>query len=387
MTRIAILGSTGSIGENVLRVVASLPGRFDIAALAVRRNYERALAQAAAFDVPRLVVTDPAAARRCRERAPACVEVIDGAGGLTEVAADPGLDLLVCSVVGVAGLRPVLAAARRGTNVALATKEALVAAGKPVTDACAESGALLIPIDSEHSAIFQCLQGSVADAHVPGNVERGIRRLLLTASGGPFGSSREIDLNSVTVEQALAHPRWSMGRKITIDSATLMNKGLEILEAHWLFHVPLEQIDVLIHPESIVHSMVEFVDGSVLAQLSAPDMRYAIQYALTYPRRLDGGLPALDLDLLSALRFTAPEPARFPCLRLAREAGAAGGTMPAVLNAANEVAVSRFLAGQIRLPGIWEIVQAVMERHTPADAELDAILAADAWARKQAAAL
>jgi len=337
--------------------------------------------------VPRLVVADHAAARRCRERAPACVDVIDGVGGLTEVAADPDLDLLVCAVVGMAGLRPVLAAARRGTHVALATKEVLVAAGKPVTDACSRSGALLIPIDSEHSAIFQCLQGSVEDAHVPGNVERGIRRLLLTASGGPFGSAPETDLNRVTVEQALAHPRWSMGRKITIDSATLMNKGLEILEAHWLFHVPLEQIDVLIHPESIVHSMVEFVDGSVLAQLSAPDMRYAIQYALTYPLRLDGGLPALDLDLLSSLRFTTPDPARFPCLRLAREAGAAGGTMPAVLNAANEVAVARFLAGEIRLPDIWEIVESVMQRHKPAAAELDAILAADAWARRQAAAL
>lgn len=285
-------------------------------------------------------------------------------------------DIVVCAVVGMAGLGPVLAALGNGTDVALATKEVLVAAGHVVRKACAATGARLLPVDSEHSAIFQCLSGSDSGA---------VRRLLLTASGGPFGNRPEVDLGSVTIEEVLDHPRWDMGPKVTVDSATLMNKGLEIMEAHWLFDVPVENIEVVVHPESIVHSLVEFVDGSLMAQLTVPDMRFAIQYALTYPDRCDGGLPGTDIVEVGPLHFGRPDADRFPCLALARRAARVGGTMAAVLNAANEVAVNGFLAGRIPFPAIWETVEAVMDDHDPVeDPDLDTILEADSWARRRA---
>ena len=378
LKRLVLLGSTGSIGENALRVIASLPGRFQIVGLAAHHSGARVLEQARAFGVARVALADRAAAAAARQAASAGLSVLDGEAGVLELVRTSGADLVLCAMVGMAGLRPVLAAVEAGMDVALATKEALVAAGALVLASAARTGARLLPVDSEHSALFQCLQG----AH-PGSV----RRLLLTASGGPFARRPELDLDHVSVKDALRHPRWNMGRKVTVDSATLMNKGLEIMEAHWLFDVPLDRIEVLIHPESLVHSLVEFADGGVLAQLAPPDMRFAIQYTLTWPERLDGGLPRLDLVAAGALHFHAPEVERFPCLRLAREAAAAGGTQPAALNAANEVAVAWFLEGRIPFGGIWRTVASVLAKQPPqaaATPTLEQIFETDAWARREA---
>lgn len=376
---IVILGSTGSIGESALRVVAALPDRFRIVGLAAQTKVERLLEQARLFSVARVAVGDRAAARRATQLAPAGLTVLAGPEGLEELAAQDDADIVLVAVVGMAGLSPVLAALRQGTCVALATKEVLVAAGQKVIAASRASGARILPVDSEHSAIFQCLDGQGADR---------VRRLMLTASGGPFAHNPRLDLEKVTVAEALKHPRWNMGRKVTVDSATMMNKGLEIIEAHWLFGVPFDRIEVVIHPESIVHSMVEFQDGNVLAQLSVSDMRFAIQLALTWPERLDGGLPALDLARLGTLHFSAPDDARFPCLGLARAAARVGGTMPVILNAANEVAVQEFLNGQLPFPGIWRTVEQVLARHTAlADPDLPDILEADRWARAEAGRL
>jgi len=377
--RVVILGSTGSIGESALRVIRALPGTFRITGLAARREGAKVLAQAAEFGVRDVAIADPESAGRCRAAAPADVRVHEGEAGLTHLAGDVEADIVLCSVVGMAGLKPVLAALRARRDVALATKEVLVAAGAIVTREAARFGARLLPVDSEHSALFQCLAGSRGAGDV--------QRLILTASGGPFAANDKIDFDSVTVKEALRHPSWNMGRKVTIDSATLMNKGLEVMEARWLFDIPIPKIDVVVHPESIVHSLVEFLDGSVLAQLSLPDMRFAIQYALTWPERRDGALPRLDLATIGRLHFRAPDENRFPCLRLAREAALRGGTAPTVLNAANEVAVAKFLEGGMRFSGIWRLVEDVMARHRPmADPGLDDILAADADARRAAQA-
>jgi 1-deoxy-D-xylulose-5-phosphate reductoisomerase len=376
---IVILGSTGSIGESALRVVAAFPDRFRIVGLAAQTKVERLLEQARLFSVERVAVADHEAAQRATQLAPAGLTVLAGPESLEELAAQEIADTVLVAVVGMAGLSPVLAALRQGTDVALATKEVLVAAGQKVIAAGRASGARILPVDSEHSAIFQCLGGQGADR---------VRRLMLTASGGPFAHNPRLDLEKVTVAEALKHPRWNMGRKVTVDSATMMNKGLEIIEAHWLFGVPFDRIDVVVHPESIVHSMVEFQDGNVLAQLSVSDMRFAIQLALTWPERLDGGLPALDLARLGTLHFAAPDEARFPCLNLARAAARAGGTMPVILNAANEVAVQEFLNGKLSFPGIWRTVEQVMGRHTAlADPDLPDILAVDRWARAEAGRL
>ncbi|MFH1476227.1 MAG: 1-deoxy-D-xylulose-5-phosphate reductoisomerase [Verrucomicrobiota bacterium] len=376
---IVILGSTGSIGESALRVAAALPDRFRVIGLASQKNVTRLLEQARLFAVERVAVADQEAARRAAQSAPAGLTVLAGPQGLEELAALPAADSVLVAVVGMAGLPPVLAALRQGTDVALATKEVLVAAGQKVMAASRASGARILPVDSEHSAIFQCLDGHGADR---------VRRLMLTASGGPFAHNPRLDLEKVTVAEALKHPRWNMGRKVTVDSATMMNKGLEIIEAHWLFGVPFDRIEVVIHPESIVHSMVEFQDGNVLAQLSVSDMRFAIQLAFTWPERLDGGLPVLDLAQLGTLHFSAPDAARFPCLSLARAAARVGGTMPVILNAANEVAVQEFLNGKLTFPGIWRTVEQVLGRHTAlADPELPDILAADRWARAEAGRL
>ena len=391
MKSIVILGSTGSIGASTLSVVRACPGQFRVVGLAARGNVAGVLAQAVEFGVRHVVLADPDAAAEARALAPAGVEVAAGGEAVAALAALPEADTVVCALVGMAGLAPVLSAIEAGHDVALATKEVLVAAGALVCAAAERTGARLMPIDSEHSALFQCLQsrhglpycvrfGSDAAA-----VEDEVRRLVLTASGGPFAGRDDLDFDTVTVAQALDHPRWQMGPKVTIDSATMMNKGLEVMEAQWLLNVPVDRIDVVVHPESIVHSMVEFVDASVLAQLSLPDMRLAIQYALTWPDRLPGGLPRLDLTHLQTLNFKNPEPARFPCLMLAREAARAGGTQPTVLNAANEIAVEAFLAGTIRFSGIWHTVEMVLERHDPGQAaDLCEITEADRWAREKA---
>ncbi|MCK5850520.1 MAG: 1-deoxy-D-xylulose-5-phosphate reductoisomerase [Kiritimatiellae bacterium] len=376
MKNIILLGSTGSIGESCLRVVEALPTEFRIVGLAANHSYKRLIEQAEQFNVSSVAVADAESARLCAEEIPSGVELYVGEDGVEQLTSDA--DIVVCAIVGMAGLRPVLSAVTNGIDVALATKEVLVSAGKIVMTACAESGAKILPVDSEHSAIFQCLAASAGNPVT----DSDLKRIILTASGGPFLGKPDIDLDNVTVEEVLNHPRWDMGKKVTVDSATLMNKGLEIMEAHWLFDVPIENIDVVVHPESIVHSMVEFVDGNVLAQMSLPDMRFAIQYALTWPERLDGGLPVLDILKTGSLHFETPDEDRFPCLELAREAGRIGGSMPAVLNAANEVAVHSFLDGKISFPGIWRIVRDVMDAHkTIEDPDLDAIMEADAWAR------
>jgi 1-deoxy-D-xylulose-5-phosphate reductoisomerase len=374
--KIVILGSTGSIGENAIRVAAALPSRLKIVGIASNTSAGRLLEQAAEFNIKHVAIADMDIAEATRKNRPKTVRLYSGASGVEELAALPDADLVLCAMVGMAGLKPVLAALRQGTDVAIATKEVLVAAGRMVMDCARQNKARLLPVDSEHSAIFQCLEGKPASS---------IRRLILTASGGPFGSNHSIDFDKVTAAQALKHPRWNMGPKVSIDSATLMNKGLEIMEAHWLFGIPYDRIDVVIHPESIIHSMVEFVDGSILAQLSPPDMRFAIQHALTWPDREDGGLPRLDFATLGALHFETPDLARFPCLGLARKAAITGGTMPCVLNAANEIAVQAFLDNQITFAGIWHAVEAVMAHHSViAKPTLDQIYTTDHWSRQEA---
>ena len=374
--KIVILGSTGSIGENALRVASALPSRLKVIGLASNTSSSRLLEQASEFKVKQVALADLGAAEAAREGLPRGVKLLQGAMGVETMASTTEADIVLCAMVGMAGLKPVLAALTQGTDVALATKEVLVAAGQMVMDCAARHKARLLPVDSEHSAIFQCLEGQPPAS---------VRRLILTASGGPFANRHDLDFDRVTAAQALKHPRWNMGRKVTVDSATLMNKGLEIMEAHWLFGIPYDRIDVVIHPESIVHSMVEFVDGSVLAQLSPPDMRFAIQHALIWPDRADSDLPRLDLATLGALHFTAPDPVRFPCLGLARKAAITGGTMPCVLNAANEIAVEEFLDGNITFSGIWHTVEAVMDRHRlVAKPTLAQIGQADHWARQEA---
>jgi len=378
MKKVVVLGSTGSIGESTLRVAEALPSRLQIVGLAAHRSHKRVLQQARQFHVSHVAVADPAMARLCAADAPSNIHLHKGARGIDEMAALEEADIVLCALVGMAGLKPVMAALGKGKDVALATKEVLVAAGAMVTEAAARHGGRILPVDSEHSAVFQCIDGKP---------RQEIKRILLTASGGPFALKPDIDFEKVTVSEALRHPRWNMGKKVTVDSATLMNKGLEIMEAHWLFGVPVEKIDVVVHPESIVHSMVEFVDGSVLAQLSLPDMRFAIQYALTYPERVDGHLPALDLAKAGPLHFKEPDEKRFPCLRLAREAARTGGTMPAALNAANEIAVQKFLDGKITFSGIGRLVESVTAQHkVKAKPDLNDIVEADAWARKTAEA-
>lgn len=396
MKRIVVLGCTGSIGENALKVVEALPDRFRVVGLAAHRNAERVLAQAARHGVTRVALSDPAAAAEARRLAPPGLRVLAGEEGVAELAAGAEADLVVCAIVGLAALHPVLAAIDAGHDVALATKEVLVSAGEVVCRRCDARGVRLLPIDSEHSALFQSLQDTRrlpwcvrrGDSDPALRVEDRVRRLVLTASGGPFAQRPDLDLATVSVDDALKHPRWRMGPKVTIDSATMMNKGLEILEARWLFNVPVDRIDVLVHPESIVHSLVEFGDAAMVAQLGMPDMRIAIQYAMAWPERpANATLPRLDLAALGALHFQAPDPVRFPCLGLARAAAMAGGTAPAVLNAANEVAVAAFLERRISFPAIWGTVETVLERRPRGACDaLDDVVAADAWARSEARA-
>lgn len=393
MKSLVILGSTGSIGENTLRVVAMLPDQLQVVGLTTRGQVGRLIEQARQFNVRLVAVADPAKVAEARALAGPGIRVLSGEEGVAEVAAFATADTVVCGLVGMSGLKPVLAAIAARHDVALATKEVLVAAGELVMAARKHQGVRILPVDSEHSALFQCLQSGVhtavcvRDAAAPAAsfIETHVRRLLLTASGGPFACQPQLDFEKVSLSEALAHPRWSMGRKVTIDSATMMNKGLEIMEAHWLFGVPIDRIGVVVHPESIVHSLVEFVDGVMLAQVAPADMRFAIQYALTWPERVASSLPCLELSALAQLHFNAPDEKRFPCLSLARAAAVAGGTCPAVLNAANEVAVAAFIEGRITFAGIWRTVEEVLAKHTPSVINrLDEVLAADAWARRTA---
>ncbi len=377
MKQLAILGSTGSIGVSTLDIVAAHPDKFRIVSMTAGRNLPLLLQQIRQFS-PRLVaVLSPADAESLKGLLGAeAPEIVSGIAGLTACACHPDVDMVLSAIVGAAGLVPTMAAIESGKDIALANKETLVSAGSLVMEAVARKGVHLFPVDSEHSAIFQSLEG---------HRHRDVRRLILTASGGPFRNRALADLRRVTPAEALAHPNWSMGRKISIDSATMMNKGLEVIEARWLFDLPAEQIAVHIHPQSIVHSMVEYKDGAVIAQLGIPDMKTPIAYALSYPERLPLDLPPLDLCRLGMLSFEAPDHERFACLNLAYEALRRGGTAPAVLNAANEVAVEAFLDGQIAFLDIPELIRVTLENHQATPLEhIDQVLRADRWARTEA---
>ena len=376
--KICVLGATGSIGASTLDVIARHPERYGVHALTARASSESLLALCRVHR-PRYAVLSGVAAdpRLRRSFAEAGTELLFGAEALERVAAAPDCHAVMAAIVGAAGLASTLAAVRAGKRVLLANKEALVMAGPLVMRAAREAGAQLLPVDSEHNAVFQCLSDPKA-----------VRRILLTASGGPFRALPMDKLAAVTPDQACAHPNWTMGRKISVDSATMMNKGLEVIEAHWLFGAAPETIEVLIHPQSIVHSMVEYLDGSVIAQLSNPDMRVPIAHALAYPERIASGARALDLVLLKNLSFEKPDERRFPCLRLAYQALRAGGTAPALLNAANEVAVESFLAGQLPFTAIARVIGEVLDSLGSGTAQdLPAVLAADAAARRAARGL
>jgi 1-deoxy-D-xylulose-5-phosphate reductoisomerase len=380
---LTLLGATGSIGASTLDVLARHPDRFHVFALTAHRSADALLALCLRH-APRVAVLsglrEDAALRRRFAEAGCRSELLFGPQGLEQVAEDPGCDVLMAAIVGAAGLAPAIAGARAGKRVLLANKEALVMAGPFFMRAVRERGATLLPIDSEHNAVFQCLpQGRLQPQ---GRTEAEVRRILLTASGGPFRTLPLERLTGVTPDEACAHPNWVMGRKISVDSATMMNKGLEVIEARWLFDVAPAQIEVLIHAQSIIHSLVEFVDGSVIAQLSNPDMRVPIAHALGFPERIESGATPLDLPAIGALSFARPDPARFPCLGLAYAALRAGGTAPAVLNAANEVAVAAFLEGKLRFTAIPQVIEHALQALPVATADgLDAVLDADRRAR------
>lgn len=381
--RLTILGSTGSVGASTLDVVSRHRDRFEVVALTARNQTDALYAQCVAWRPRFAVMSNPDAAQDLRRRllkAGVECDVRDGTAALEEVASLAEVDTVMAAIVGIAGLRPTLAAARAGKKILLANKESLVTAGAVLMDAARESGATLLPIDSEHNAIFQALPRGCE-----GLGAAGVRRILLTASGGPFRMLPVRQLDDVTPEQACAHPNWVMGRKISVDSATMMNKGLEVIEARWLFDAVPAMIEVVIHPESVVHSLVEYVDGSVIAQLGNPDMRTPIAFALGFPQRIAAGVEFLDLARVGALHFERPDPQRFPCLRLAYEALAAGGTAPAALNAANEVAVASFLSGALGFRRIPQLIESVLAGSAcrPVNGVED-VLAADASARRLA---
>ena len=393
MKNLGILGSTGSIGEQTLEVVRNNPGDYRVRALAVMGNIRRLKEQILEFQPKQVAVFDPKKAKMLREelirekaKAPRIkssqkdenhplfqVEVLEGLEGLSAIAVDEEVDLLVNSVVGSVGLVPTIKAIDAGKNIALANKETLVVAGELVMKKAREKGIQITPIDSEHSAVFQCLQGEK---------EKSLEKIILTASGGPFRTWKKEDIEKATFREALKHPNWVMGRKISIDSATMMNKGLEVIEARWLFDVPGEKIETLVHPESIVHSMVEYVDSSVIAELGIPDMKVPIQYALSYPERIKGDYEKLSLSKLGKLTFEEPDMDRFPCLKLAYDALAVGGTMPAVLNGANEVLVEAYLQEKISFYDIPRFIQKAMEAHEPFEyTTMEEILEVDRWVR------
>ncbi len=375
--RIVILGSTGSIGRQALAVIRQFPERFVVAGLAAGRNW-RLLAEQVKEFRPAVVSVE---SKKEAQELSACLsfgerpEIFYGEAGLKEIACCPDAEVVLTAVPGILGLLPTVAAIRAGKNIALANKETLVAAGELVVELAAAKGIKILPVDSEHSAIWQCLRETP---------RRQVAKIILTASGGPF-LKEPADLGRVTVEMALAHPNWKMGKKVTVDSATLMNKGLEVIEARWLFGLNYDQIEVVVHPQSVIHSLVEFVDGSTLAQLGVPDMRGPIQFALSHPERWPNQLPRLDWSRYAQLTFEPPDRERFRCLSLAEAAGRTGGTMPAVLNAANEVAVEAFLSGAIPFVAIPEIVERVMNAHTVSECkDFEDVLAADRWAKELA---
>ncbi len=382
--KITVLGATGSIGVSTLDVISRHPDRFEVIALTGHARIEALAAQCRRFRPAYAVVGDAEAAKRLEGMlgSDAVTEVLHGPRALCQVAALPEIDAVMAAIVGAAGLPPTLAAARAGKRVLLANKEALVMAGSVFMAEAHRAGALLLPIDSEHNAIFQSMPGDYA-----GNMARGgVRRILLTASGGPFRETPVEQLQNVTPAQAVAHPNWSMGRKISVDSATMMNKGLEVIEAHWLFNAPADRIEVVIHPQSVVHSLVDYADGSVLAQLGNPDMRTPIAHALAWPERIDSGVAPLDLFAVGQLNFERPDGGRFPCLELAYRALRAGGNAAAVLNAANELAVEAFLDGRLPFLAIAETIAATLDQVPHAELpDLDAVLEADRQARLVAA--
>ena len=374
--RVVVLGATGSIGDSALKVARDIPEWMEIVGLAANSNAEKLAAAANEVRPASVCLVDKTKIDILRKTLDYEPRILVGEEGLREIACLTNADMVLVAIVGTAGLRPALAAIEAGKDLAVASKEILVMAGEIVMRQARENGVHVLPVDSEHNAIFQCLDGRPSE----------VRRVILTASGGPFRETPASEFVDLTPEEALKHPTWNMGPKITIDSATLFNKGLEMIEAHWLFDLEMKRVEVVIHPQSIVHSMVEFADGSALAQLSYSDMCFPIQYAVTWPDRVPNTLPPLDFSKLSKLEFFPPRYDDFPALNLARRAGETGGTLPAVMNAANEVAVAAFLDRQLRFPQIWQVVEQVMNRHTPvAHPDLDAILHADQWARAEAA--
>lgn len=376
MKHISLLGSTGSIGKQTLEVVAANPDKLKVRALAAHRSDELLEQQIRQFEPDIAVLSDKDAAARLAARYHGKTKILAGDEGLLAAATYDGADTVLASMVGYAGLRPTLAAIECGKNIALANKETLVAAGSLVMAAVRKHGVSLTPVDSEHSAIFQSLRGGA---------EKEVKRLIVTASGGPFRGKKRSELENVTLAQCLKHPNWSMGPKVTLDSSTLANKGLEVMEAHWLFDMPYDKIDVVVHPQSIVHSLVEFCDGSVIAQLGEPDMRLPIQYALSWPDRFDYSFEQLDLVKAASLMFEAPDLEAFPSLKIAVDCGKAGGTLPCAFNAANEEAVNAFLHDKIKYLDIPYITAAVTQAHdNVAEPQIEDIEQADAWARAEA---
>ena len=376
MKNVVLLGSTGSIGTSTIKVAEDLPDRIRLLGLAAGSNAELLAQQALKYRPEAISIADPQKAGELEAALGAYTDVYCGAEGLLELATLPAADIVLIAIVGTAGLQPALAAIRAGKDIAVASKEILVMAGEIVMNEARKYGVRVLAVDSEHSAIFQCLEDKPTAS---------VRNLWLTASGGPFRTTPASEFADITVERALKHPSWVMGRKVTIDSATLFNKGLEMIEARWLFDIEMARVKVVVHPQSVVHSMVEFVDGSIIAQLSSPDMCLPIQYALTYPERLRSERVQTNLAKLGSLTFEEPDLERFPSLNLARRAGELGGTLPAVLNAANEVAVDAFVNRKIGFLRISQLVSRVMERHEwVAHPTLDQVLAADAWARQEA---
>lgn len=371
--RVVILGSTGSIGLSALKVARDIPDHMQVIGLAAARQADALLAQAHEFNPQAISISDETLLPKIQSQAPTGTQTYCGQEGLIRLATLPEADIILIAIVGTQGLQPALSAIRAGKDLAIASKEILVMAGEIVMREAKKHGVRILPVDSEHNAIFQCLEG---------HPHNHVQRLILTASGGPFRQSSAEAIAMATPAQALKHPTWKMGAKITIDSATLFNKGLEMIEARWLFDIPIDRVDVVIHPQSIIHSFVEFIDGSQLAQLSHSDMCFPIQYAITYPDRLPNTLAPLHLSTIGSLTFEAPDHTRFPALTLARQAGEVGGTLPAVFNAANEIVVAAFLDQKISFPAIWEIVRATIQAHTSTqNPSLEDIIAADTWAR------
>ncbi len=384
---IAVLGSTGSIGRSTLAVIAAHPDRFRITSLGANRSWAEVVEQARVFRPDTVVLVDPSAAAAAREALRACgspTNVESGVEALEAAVSAPNVHMVMAAIVGAAGLLPTLAAARAGKRVLLANKESLVMTGRLLMEQVRAGGGQLIPIDSEHNAIFQCMPAG----YLPGAERSGVTRVILTASGGPFRTTPAAEMEYVTPDQACAHPKWKMGRKISVDSATLMNKGLEVIEATLLFDLPESQVDIVVHPQSIVHSLVQYVDGSLLAQLGAPDMRTPIAQAMAWPERISSGVHSLDLAAIGHLDFEPPDLGRFPSVELARAAAQAGGTAPALLNAANEVAVQAFLDRRLNFTGIAAVIDQVLQHVAACPVRtLDDVLEADATARRFAAAL